>query len=293
MNSLIREVMKVPIYQDYKFELKEGFITTNIELFLTIFNISSQKDRIHCPYCDHIETFMYYSSMRSENVSYGHGKVYRINSNDYFEYDDTKIHVNRISKGNPRVVNVQGYYCSMDISHKIDMYFALSKSDKEIVIRKIGQTPSPYELGLNTTLEYKRILDKFESFGDYQKSFIHNVYGDRIAELLYLRRVFEKIINKLIDDKDIVKELTIKKIKYLRENSKLDPETEELSGIVHGLLSKGIHELDDSQCGELSASLRYFIELQLIHLQQQDEKSAKLKKLKSTLNSLHEDHNKK
>ncbi len=285
MQELISKIINLPIYQELGiFINKKSIHKDYLDDFSAIFNMD-KKVRTYCTKCKLTETFR---PLKSEIKVEHSSKIfvtlrdsyeltrYSIHNKVYFEKVHNEINIVEYDNLKKSSVNfLVKYGCSMNLSHEIQIYFSMFIEDKFLVIRKIGQNISPYLINLPNSRIYDKELKKYKCKDDYFKYYLHTIHGDHIAALLYLRRVFEKFVNHHVDEES-KGELFSKKILNLKSKNVLDPETEDLSGSVYGLLSKGIHQLSDRECSELNHALFIFIEDQLIY----QESLRKMKKRK-------------
>jgi hypothetical protein len=138
--------------------------------------------------------------------------------------------------------------CARDESHNI-IYVFLVQADGII---KIGQYPSDRDLldnNISKTIR-KLIKDKetYKLCSDYlNKSMILNSEGFGIASVLYLRRVFEYVVNSTLDYDTTLYIPMDEKIK----NSEYLPKQFKENKKVYSILSDGVHNLSDEECSNI------------------------------------------
>jgi len=146
-------------------------------------------------------------------------------------------------------VMVFSFVCSMNEKHHLD-YVVLTNNSEMI---KIGQYPSIADLSFPELLEFKQVIDK-ESIREFRTALGLFAHGIGIGSYVYLRRIFESIINivareyiesGLIDKNDYEKMHMDERIKFLKTDL---PETIADNPVIYKIISKGIHEMSEEEC---------------------------------------------
>jgi hypothetical protein len=149
-------------------------------------------------------------------------------------------------------------FCQRNEKHK---YFYVIEVERQ-AIQKIGQSPSMADIAFPQIEMYKSVLD--ESYLRELKSamglFAHGV---GIGSFTYLRRVFEKLI---IDERDAERASGKPLVGFeeLPLDQKIDALKDRLPSallkykLIYGVLSVGLHQLDEQKC------LAYFPVVQAI-----------------------------
>jgi len=143
------------------------------------------------------------------------------------------------------------FRCSGNENHK--RLYSFLVVGKEII--KVAEYPSKYDSVKNTFNSYKKILDK-EKITELAKASQLESYGYPIAAFLYYRRIFEHIILQTFKDSDISDKISEEEFKTRRMEDKVDyvkeflPEYFTDNSHMYGVLSKGIHELQEKECEE-------------------------------------------
>jgi len=153
------------------------------------------------------------------------------------------------------------YRCTNDNSHYYRMILRCEFVAGCAIIAKVGQFPLNTMLQENNSNIYKKQLDVFGAFEDYRKSLQSSSRGLHAGSCTYLRRVFEKMVNHYLADKTIKDTKMETKIKAIKKE--LDPDIADISKPQYGLLSKGIHELEEKEIKEMYPLLKEFIDIQL------------------------------
>lgn len=168
------------------------------------------------------------------------------------------------------------YACTRDMSHRYYIYFLI----KEDSVVKIGQHPSVADFQIPQAEKYRKILGE-KRYKELTKGIGLAAHGAGIGSFVYLRRVFEK----LIEDAHVeAKAKRFSEIKYMksRMNEKIIilkqylPEFLVENSALYGILSKGIHELDEDEC------LKYFDTIKIGIEQILDEKLIQKEKEEKT-----------
>ncbi len=163
-----------------------------------------------------------------------------------------------------------------------------------LIFEKVGQEPSMADLQLFDIKKYSKVLSK-ERYNDFSLALGLYASGVGCGSLLYLRRVFESIVETIQEKCSKKKDWNAEEYSSKRFNEKISylekfgehiiPD--ELAGIkskIYGLLSKGVHELSEQEAKELFPYLKYSIELILDNQIAQKEREEKIKTLNSKLN---------
>lgn len=163
------------------------------------------------------------------------------------------------------------------------------KDNGEVIIIKIGQDPINYELVNSKLKKYKKQLDKIDAYKDYKKSIQNENRSEYISACVYLRRIYEKIINYYLlayNDTKLYKIENEKKIEMIKKN--LNPMLLNEYKISYSLLSTAIHELSDLEILEFYDSLKQFIDLQLLYEKSKYDEEIAINELKRDLSDAHE-----
>jgi hypothetical protein len=158
---------------------------------------------------------------------------------------------------------------------------------------KIGQYPSLATLDNADLQKYKKVLEN-ERFKEFSKGIGLASHGVGIGSFVYLRRVFEFLIEE--------SHLQAKKEKgnwnedeYNR--SKMNDKIKLLKDYlplflvknreIYGILSKGIHELNEVKCLEMFPNVRVAIEIILDEKIAAKERESKINRVSKYLKDTH------
>lgn len=141
------------------------------------------------------------------------------------------------------------FECTRDSSHKMHFTFRAHAG----TIQKIGQLPSLADLALPDFAKYRQVLGK-----EFHKELVRGIglaaHGVGIGAFVYLRRVFEKLINDARsvaavddgwDEEKYSSSRISEKIQLLRNHL---PSFLVQNRLIYGVLSAGVHELAESDC---------------------------------------------
>lgn len=138
----------------------------------------------------------------------------------------------------------------------------------ETFIEKIGQHPSFADMLLPAVRDYRPILGP-ERMSEFNKAIGLAAHGVGVGSYVYLRRIFETLIDDAYavavkvtewDDDAYRNDRMSERINLLKNHL---PEFLVKNSDIYSLLSKGIHELTENECLEYFDTLRVGIELML------------------------------
>lgn len=155
---------------------------------------------------------------------------------------------------------------------------------KEFSITKIGQYPSFAKTQALRFVKYKNIIAKYYTELTRSASAYSQEMG--VAAFVYLRRILEHLItNKYIALKGKDAEIKfIDKLKDIQKSEQIIPfELEAQKNQIYTVLSKGIHEYEETECLELYPHLLLVIELILDDELLRIEKNKKLEDAAKTI----------
>ena len=204
------------------------------------------------------------------------------------------------------------FVCPLDKSHHITAYFTIHKATEVckdklesdeyeklkycLILEKVGQEPSMADLQLFDIKKYRKALTS-ERFRDFSMAIGLNASGVGCGALLYLRRVFESIVEEsqkqceTLDGWDqgaYSKKRFKEKINYLESFGKkiIPDEISPIKDKIYGCLSKGVHELSEEESLELFPYLKIAIEVILDEQLAQNDKERRIKEINKKLGSI-------
>ena len=191
----------------------------------------------------------------------------------------------RIQKPQADNLYVVKLICSRDSQHKLFFIFRL----KELYISKIGQHYSIAYLNIHRIKKYRKLLGD-DIYKELSRAVGLASHGVGIGSFVYLRRIFEFLIDKTyeeskhkIDSTDFELKRMDEKIKFLK-NSLPDALVE--NSMIYSILSKGIHNLTEDECLKNYELLENSIELILDEKLSQINKDKKKEKIKKEISNL-------
>jgi hypothetical protein len=137
------------------------------------------------------------------------------------------------------------YGCVRDNSHAIRIFVKVAGD----AIQKVGQFPSLADITNDAAKHYRKILDTVDR-QELSRAVGLAAHGIGIGSFVYLRRVFERLIEKRIasseiDPAEFLGKRMGEKIALLKHKL---PEFLVSNSSIYGILSAGIHELTEQQC---------------------------------------------
>jgi hypothetical protein len=120
-------------------------------------------------------------------------------------------------------------------------------------IQKIGQYPSFADIAIDESKSYSRLLSKSDA-AEFHKALGLAAHDVGIGSYVYLRRIFERLIQKRFDefktsenwsDEDFKKLRMAERIEFLQGHL---PSFLVRNAKLYSILSVGVHELDEKQC---------------------------------------------
>ncbi|MCT7462646.1 hypothetical protein N5S71_08980 [Aliarcobacter cryaerophilus] len=282
------EETKIPTPED--FFLKEGLynpITLGTEyddkvakqiLALEFFN---EAIRTYCPDCKCESSFRTDLIKTSEIETYSRRNIYEqgtgISRKEYYTPEQV-FSIKLGKKGDifkDRTFTLE-FYCTHNHHHRIFYTFNI----KNGFIQKVGQFPSIADSLTEEVKNYKKVLEKElnkEKANEFATAIGLYSHGVGIGSFVYLRRIFEAFIFQAKDEALAKDEITIEDFNQARMVDKIEllkkflPEVIVENKTLYGVVSKGVHELSDSECKDYFDIVKMGIELIL------DEKIAKRK----------------
>lgn len=149
-------------------------------------------------------------------------------------------------------------------------------------IMKVGQYPSVADMHIGQIMQYKSVLAK-EDLKELTRAIGLAANGVGIGSFVYMRRIFEKLINVEAEKALKAGEITKEGFARLRMDEKIEalksylPETLVEFKDMYGILSKGIHQLSEQECLAYFDVMRNGIELILEDKLEQQKKDIKRK----------------
>lgn len=194
-----------------------------------IISIMSDKDpfRCHCNGC------------QKESVFIGE-------ASKSLDFSNT-ISLRSLDDGPEEMTFDKRYICQLDSTHAITIGLRVTKA----IIQKIGQFPSVADIKGAEYERYQKILGPSD-YSDFKKANLLHSFSMDIGAFVYLRRIIENLVQTTYKDnasqiqsKDFANLHFDQKVKVLGDYL---PNFFTRNTAIYSLLSKGIHELSESEC---------------------------------------------
>ena len=168
------------------------------------------------------------------------------------------------------------------------------KDDKDNIlsISKVGQYPSIADFHIGQVRKYNKVLPK-DKMREFTKAIGLAANGVGIGSFVYLRRIFEHLVFEALE---------VAKVKNNKFNidafnaARMGEKIQMLSGYlpdflvenntIYGILSMGIHELNEETCKKYFSILRESIEIILDEKLEARQKELKKKHIQQTLSQI-------
>jgi hypothetical protein len=172
--------------------------------------------------------------------------------------------------------------------HEAYVVFYLKQSDS---IQKIGQFPSVADLQKPETAKYRKLLGQ-EQYKEFTRALGLAAHGVGIGSFVYLRRIFENLIEEAHTAAQQDHGFDEDKYKRARMDEKIEMLSHRLPSFlienksIYGILSKGIHELTEAECLSWFGAVRLGIELILDEKSEQAEKRKKVQQAQAEIRKI-------
>jgi hypothetical protein len=176
------------------------------------------------------------------------------------------------------------FSCSRIEKHKL--YFCFRIQNRAIM--KIGQHPSVADFSEPEVKKYRKVLGE-ERYKEFNRAIGLTAYGVGIGSFVYLRRIFEKLIEEAHVSASKDTGWDEEQYKNKRMDEKISLLSNHLPSFLsdnrglYSILSKGIHDLSEEECLTYFQSVKIGIEL---ILDETIERMERLKKIKNARHSL-------
>ena len=179
------------------------------------------------------------------------------------------------------VFKCQRYYDKITI--------AVFHNPDDSLLIKVGQFPSVADIHIGQVKQYDKVLEK-QILKEFTKAIGLAANGVGIGSFVYLRRIFENLIYEVLEEaKDLI---DIEAFKTQRMDEKIETLKNYLPPFIvenkqiYGILSKGIHELEEEECLAYFDCMRNSIELILNERLVQIEKKKKEEQVKKSIQEI-------
>lgn len=300
INYLFNEVSLYTKEKFDVFELKNGKYEYNQkEFFKFLYYIGVQQEKLisYCHVCKKEFPFDITKKLFQFTSNFRGEKTYMSITNK-----KSGIDVGQIDLYNGMIIGVQPPYtqeelannsiwyieyfftCTNNHNHKYMLMISIELKDGTFIVRKIGQNPSMLTIKGFDFDKYKKQLEELNAYEDYKKADLSNADHFYVGAYAYLRRIFEKMVNKYLFGKELEDNHMDTKINAIKD--KFDPRIQKLLKNLYEILSVSIHELDEEQSKEYYVYLKTIIDMQLEYIKTESDKESQSKSLESILDKI-------
>jgi len=273
--------LNVPLYHSFHIE------PNNIKEIAKIHYDMSIRFDTYCIDCKKESTFASYleSFSKDEKGKYLQEQI------DYEMMINLGIRQENIEKLSKDKLITQRFICQRNPKHTLLTFIFSINSG---TITKIGQYPSMADIIIPEITHYRKILGE-DRFQEFKKSIISVSHGYGICAFVYLRRIFEHLIEEAHKEaqqsetwnEDIFNKGRINdKIRLLKD---LLPSFLYENRNIYSILSKGVHELNEQECLGVFHVLKTGVELILDEKLEKKKREEKIKSTKKEISKLHQD----
>lgn len=181
------------------------------------------------------------------------------------------------------------FTCTNNPTHKYLMILSIEQKLDTFIIKKVGQDPSMLDVHGYNFDKYKKQLERLDAYEDYKKADLSKTDQFYVGAYAYLRRIFEKMLNRYLKKYNIKTEDDHVETKIKTVKEYFDPRIKDMLKNLYGILSKSIHELDENQSKNYYDYLKAVIDIQLEYEFTEAEKEKQTKELNSVLNKIASD----
>lgn len=230
------------------------------------------------------------------------------NQRRIYSFKDSQIALNSAMRGmspgpiNSSPSNYKIYDLQYELEHldyftfcaqadcKHNMIIVFKVIDKETIM-KVGQYPSIYDLNdkINNKEFIKGLGKEYSEY--YKKACSLYSFDTYIGALIYLRRIYEKLLLDTFDDNKNNFDIAIDEFKIKRMDEKIQLLKKYLPTImfeqgfnkIYTKISDGIHNLTEDECCKIFLILKMGIEEILIEKMEKEEKKKRIQALSKEL----------
>lgn len=149
------------------------------------------------------------------------------------------------------------YQCTWEVRHTLHWQFRAER-ERPQTITKVGQFPSAADIAFGELARYESVLSDGSSRRELGTAVGLNAHGVGIGAFVYLRRIFERLVNAAHekakassewDEAAYEKEYGVERMaERIRRLAAFLPVAVVDNAGLHGILSKGIHQLSENEC---------------------------------------------
>ncbi len=187
-------------------------------------------------------------------------------------------------------VMVFQFKCAMDELHRID-YIVLTEGNR---MKKIGQYPSVADLSFPELKNYQKVMSK-DDVKELKRAIGLHANGIGVGSYVYLRRIFERILDKTSKKAIEDGKVEVEKYKQAHVDEKIKmlssylPESMNGNAVFYKIVSKGIHGLSEEECLEYFPVLKSYIMMVYRQWEKLREDEEEEKRLTDSINKISTD----
>jgi hypothetical protein len=238
LTSIEEFLFGAPLYKEYK-------LPEDKEILQCLYG-RADDPRVdgHCPNCNRASTFTV------------HGQS--IPSGDPW---------NRISARH--AFDAMSIRCTRNTDHRVLYHFLINK----MIVQKVGQFPSLADIANDEIVQYRKVMSRADA-QEFHKAIGLAAHGVGIGSFVYLRRVFERLVNSRYQEFRTTEGWKDEDFYRLRMNEKIEllkdhlPDFLVKNSRIYSILSIGLHALEEEDC------LGYFelMKQSIIYILEDDKK---------------------
>ena len=179
------------------------------------------------------------------------------------------------------------FVCAMDTTHHLDF---IVRTNGNMMV-KIGQFPSIADLSFPELKQYEKVIDE-QSRKELGTAIGLYAHGVGIGSYVYLRRIFERILDtakqQAAEDKNV--NLSGYDTMHVSDRIKLLkdylPEMINSNPAIYGIVSKGIHELSETDCVTYFPVMRDSIFVILRQWEEKRKEREAVKQLEASISTI-------
>lgn len=205
-----------------------------------------------------------------------------------YNYLSDNVSIPRWTNRHNGLIEIE-HQCTRNNSHAYHTYYFKSGN----FFTKVGQFPSVADFQIPQAQGYRKILDE-EQYKEFTRGMGLAAHGVGIGSFVYLRRVFENLIeeahvkaqteNEKFPNEEYLKARMDEKIKMVKDYL---PEFLVENRSLYAILSTGIHELTEDECLQYFETVKIGIEQILDEKIIQKEKADKAAKAREAIQKAH------
>lgn len=243
---------------------KSEIMTNHLEQL--IINFRKRLDKVYCTKCKTDRVFAPDTIIENKTVA-------NVDYPDLFQFRNNIFY--------------KTFRCSSDPLHIL--VFGFLREGGNII--KIAEYPSKFDLSKNKLNKYDKVLSN-TPMKDLKQALQLQSYGYAIASFVHYRRIFEFIIGDTYR-KNETDEHKLEEFKTKRMNEKVELVKDNIASYLYqsannlyGILSKGIHQLEEKECNEYLSVIGDFVIYSLDEMLEQKQKEDRKRKIENNLKNI-------